>query len=239
MTRVGNGPFPTELGTESETYCKAELENGMPKHDIFYEVKENLGMELDLDEIRKLQSEKSPEAIETLKQRKKDVHEYINSNREKVLELCNSRDPFIQGVGIRIAAREYGASTERPRRIGWTDLVAAKHAVRVNGPYLILTKPDCLEGMNNFSICTGYEHFRGDRKQLTTDFDRDEKFLRTASPQYKERSGYGALSDMREFGELPHHFQASISELEEFVSGKVVMVSVGQEQDQIIFRDTN
>lgn len=151
MTRVGAGPFPTEFGgKESEEYCAKGIE-----HDIFFEAKKHLWMDLDLDTIRKLQKEND---LAELAKYEKQVENYISSHHSKVRDLMNSIDPFLQGVGVRMAGGEYGATTKRPRRTGWTDLVSLKRAVGVNGPDLILTKADVLSGADDIQLCTHYTH---------------------------------------------------------------------------------
>lgn len=228
MTRVGGGPFPTEIGgLDSEDYCAKGIE-----HNIFYEAKEYLKMEIDLENIRKLQKEKK---IEEIKKHKENTYNYIKNNKEKILNLMNSENPFSQGVGIRLAALEYGATTGRPRRIGWTDAVAAKYSVRINGPLFILTKTDCLRGIDNFNICYGYGNVPEEDKK---NFKKDERFLRSISPEYKLYNGYNDISDIRDFDKLPEVLKTAISDFEGFTGGNVQMISVGPEKDQTIMRDT-
>jgi len=244
MTRVGTGPFPTEIGgLKSEEYCSKGTD-----HDIFYEVSEFLKMEIDLKEIRDAQSylEKkvdlqyngisgNPREIKKnmLKKFKEEAHDYIKNNKEKVLELIHSDDLFLQGVGIRLSALEYGATTGRPRRIGWTDAVMAKYAANINGPYFILTKTDCLEGVNNFNICTEYGSVPEEDKKS---FRKDEKFLRSLSPLYTNYKGYGSIRDIKNFDDLPQQLKSAISNFEEFTKGNVVIVSIGPEKDQTILK---
>ena len=190
MTRVGGGPFPTELGgTQSEEYCS------------------NDGHE------------------------KNEEKEFYGA--ENVWDLISSEDQFKQGVGIRIAAGEYGATTGRPRRVGWTDAVAAKYATQKNGPLIILTKPDCLGGSSSFKICYGYEGSEGKGK---SSFQTDENFLRSIKPVYKHYSGYGDISRIREYDDLPESLREAISDFEEFTGSRVVCVSVGAERDATILR---
>jgi len=227
MTRVGGGPFPTEFGTDSEEYCAKGLE-----HDVFYEAATHLGMPLKLDEIRALQSQKSPESQAKLAEQKQEVHRFIKANKQKVLGLCNSNEPFEQGKGIRLAALEYGATTARPRRTGWTDAVAAKYATQINAPMkLILTKADCLAGVNRFSIC--YEYQNGNQ---TTNFRPDEKFLRGAKPRLTTYRGYGNIQDLTAYDKLPNGLKGAIEHFETFVGAEVAAVSVGPERDQTIVR---
>ena len=124
MTRVGAGPFPTELGGRaSENYC---AEDGHTK----------------IDELKHYGI---PHQIVGGKIR-------YNGNDSKIIEMINSGEEFTQGVGIRLSAGEYGATTGRPRRTGWTDVVVAKYAVGINGPLLVLTKPDSLAGAKSLNL---------------------------------------------------------------------------------------
>ncbi len=204
MTRVGGGPFPTELGgRRSEEYCGEE---GHTK----------------LDELKKYQipfEEKNGKII-------------YNPNDVKILQMIHSEDPFIQGIGIRLAANEYGATTGRPRRIGFTDAVSAKYAVGINGPLMILTKVDSLAGAENFKICYGYR--KGSK--FSREFSRDEKTLREVEPQYKNYSGYADIGLLRQFDRLPSSLLGSISDFEGFTGGKVVAVSVGSDREATIIR---
>jgi adenylosuccinate synthase len=69
------------------------------------------------------------------------------------------------GQGIRDRGQEYGATTGRPRRCGWMDIVALKRAVAINGiSGLCITKLDVLDGMDKLKICIAYE-YRGKRTE--------------------------------------------------------------------------
>tara|TARA_Y100000310_G_scaffold341655_1_gene441517 strand:- start:129 stop:1631 length:1503 start_codon:yes stop_codon:yes gene_type:complete len=228
MTRVGAGPFPTEIGgRDSETYCARGLDS-----DIFYEAKEYLRMDIDLREIREMQDQGD---LEGLAEKRKQVVEQIKSNRDKVLGLCNERDGeldgFNRGVGIRLAGLEYGATTSRPRRVGWTDAVAARYARRVNGPYFILTKPDCLEGIDDFRICTEYQNGNSG-----LEFRKDEQFLRTVSPTFTTYPGFGDLRGIDQFDGLPDSLRTAIKDFDRFTGGESLIVSTGAEREHTIVR---
>jgi adenylosuccinate synthase len=225
MTRVGGGAFPTEFGGRlSEDYCAQGLE-----HDIFYEVSEYLGMNLDLDHIRKLQVERR---FKELADQRKEVNDYIHSHREGVVRLMNDKDMFLQGAGIRIAGFEFGTTTSRPRRIGWTDAVAAKYAVGINGPLMILTKLDAVAGIDEFKICYGYE----DKGGIHETFDRRDGFLRKVNPVYASYRGYECIRSVDSFDHLPKGIIDSIHDFEEFTGGSVVGLSNGAEREQMIWR---
>ncbi len=198
MTRVGGGPFPTELGGRiSEEYCGEE-------HTMIEELDRNC--------IHHENGEYDPDC-------------------DEIKQLMNSHLPFNKGVGIRLAAGEYGATTGRPRRIGWTDAVAARYAVRINGPHMILTKADAISGIDSFKIASSYSG-RGNG----TDFPRDANILRKVNPNFTEFDGYGPIRDCRDYEELPESLKFSIKYLEMFTEGNVVAVSVGPDREETIVR---
>jgi len=204
MTRVGAGPFPTELGDiKSEAYC---AEEGHTKIDEL--VRYNIPHQVTEKGFR------------------------YKNNDKKILEMINSDDEFIQGIGIRLAAGEYGATTGRPRRIGWTDAVVAKYAVGINGPFMILTKSDSISGADQFKLCYGYE----DKDRIIGNFSRDERTLREISPEYKPYKGYEDISGVRSYDRLPISLRQAIGDFEDFTHGKVVVVSVGADREETIVR---
>jgi len=207
MTRVGAGPFPTELGGRtSETYC---AEDGGNRHNKLNElVKHDIAHDLDDGEVR------------------------YDFRDPRIIEMINSDDLFRQGVGIRLAAEEYGATTGRPRRTGWTDAVAVKYSVGINGPLLVLTKPDSLSGADEFNLCFGYRT----GTELETRFSRDETVLRSVTPEYKTYDGYGNISSVRSYDRLPGSLKEAIQDLETFSGGRVAIVSVGQDREETIVR---
>ncbi|MBC8500546.1 MAG: adenylosuccinate synthetase [Nanoarchaeota archaeon] len=233
MTRVGGGPFPTEIGgADSEAYCAKGLD-----HDVFYETSHYLNAPIDLVRIRSLQKKDGIEGLSTSEREElvgyeKQTIDYIKSHREEVVGLINSNDLLTRGVGIRLAAFEYGATTKRPRRIGWTDAVAAKYAVGINGPLMILTKPDSVGGLDEFSLCYGYET----DGTVTENFDRDPKVLYNVKPVNTPYQGYGDISDVRMYDKLPDSLTKAINEFEKFTNGHVAIVSVGPEAEQTIIR---
>ncbi len=205
MTRVGGGAFPTEIsGRESEKYCAADMGNKKIDELIQYEIPHQV---IDGEVI-------------------------YDKADPKILRMLNSNDEFIKGVGIRLAAGEYGATTTRPRRIGWTDAVSARYAIGINGPLMILTKPDSVSGIDNFKLCYGYRN-----GNVTTEiFSRDDKFLRGVQPVYKTYDGYGDIRGTKDYDELPASLQQAIGEFENFTGGKVVIVSTGKKSEDTIVR---
>ena len=157
-------------------------------------------------------------------------------NHKDIGGMINSEDPLIQSVGIRLAAGEYGATTGRPRRVGWTDAVALRYAVQINGPlHLVLTKADSLHAAGEFRVCFGYRQ-NNKNDCVVTEFDRDERFLRGIHPEYAKYEGYGGLGDIRGFEGLPNTLRTAIADLERFTGSDAAIVSVGPEQSHTIIR---
>ncbi|MDO8459866.1 MAG: adenylosuccinate synthetase [Nanoarchaeota archaeon] len=211
MTRVGGGPFPTELGGKaSEDYCAATNHtDGSPKFSKQREFEEN---NIPLHNVKG-----------------KVIYD---RNHPRIMELMNMDNELDQGIGIRLAASEYGATTGRPRRIGWTDLVALKYAVGINGPVLVLTKADSIAGAEEFKLATSYN--LNDRNH--TNFRRDEHFLRNVKSEYKKYEGYENISNIGDYDSLPSSLKQAIADTEEFTGGHVAVVSVGPDREDTIVR---
>ncbi len=209
MTRVGGGPFPTELGGEdSEKYCADDT------HRREFELNAcNIPYEIVEGKIK------------------------YNSRDFRILQLLNSTNPFTKGVGIRLAANEFGATTGRARRVGWTDAVLGKYAVGINGPMkLILTKVDSLLGMPHFNVCYDYRSVRDSKRFSTYDFSKDADFLRDVRPRYKSYQGYSEIGDAKNYDELPSSLKDAIEDYEKFVGAEAAIVSVGADRNQTIVR---
>jgi adenylosuccinate synthase len=127
---------------------------------------------------------------------------------------------------------EFGATTGRPRRCGWFDAVAVRHAVRVNSiTGIALTKLDVLTGFKKIPICTAYQY---DGKTLR-DFSASLKVMQNAQPIYEEMAGWETpLDDVREFSALPTRAQKYVRRLEELVKTEIILVSVGPGREQTI-----
>jgi adenylosuccinate synthase len=200
MTRVGGGPFPTELGgPKSEKYCAQGLE-----HDNGYEL-EQAGVPF----------------------KKSDGRFKYDHRHPNIIKLMNSDDHFEQGVGIRLSGAEYGATTARPRRVGWTDLMALKYAVRTNGPDILLTKVDVLQGAKTIKLCDGYEGVGPYRPNAD--------LLCEAKPHYKSFPGFDEdLRLLNDRAELPKGLEQSIAFMEEFTGARVRIISTGPDRSQTI-----
>lgn len=138
------------------------------------------------------------------------------------------------GEKIREKGGEYGATTGRPRRCGWLDMVALRYAVRVNGfSGVVLTKPDILDGLKKIKICTAYRC----EGKLYEEFPKELNILEKCEPIYEEVSGWKEnTGGAKSFEKLPSAAQAYIKEIERMLNVKVRIISSGQKRDELIMR---
>jgi adenylosuccinate synthase len=135
------------------------------------------------------------------------------------------------GKVLREKGHEYGATTGRPRRCGWLDLVALKYSILINGvTQLIMTKADVLSDFDIIRICTGYQlqgHFT---EHLPYD-------LQEAVPQYVEMKGWKQdVSEVTTKSGIPEALNRYIDFIEKETGIPVTIVSLGPDRKQIIFR---
>ncbi len=140
------------------------------------------------------------------------------------------------GIGerLRSVGHEFGATTGRPRRCGWLDMVSLKYSLEVNGiREIALTKLDVLDAFDEIKICTGYKK---DGRILKT-FPTDVQTLDNAEPVYKSYRGWNAtISDAKKYKQLPKQTQHYIEIIEKLSGVPVSIVSVGARRDQTIQR---
>ena len=137
------------------------------------------------------------------------------------------------GEKIRQIGGEFGATTGRPRRCGWLDLVVGKYAVEINGlTDVVITKIDVLSGLDTIKICTGYEI---DGKVYTT-VPAATEILSRAKAIYEELPGWTEdISQMKNYDELPENCKKYIKRMEEILGCQISVVSVGPDRTQNIF----
>ncbi len=136
------------------------------------------------------------------------------------------------GDRIRQVGKEYGTTTGRPRRIGWLDGVALRHAVRLNGfRFLALTLFDVLTGLETIKIATEYRIGNDMLKHFPASLHTLEK----CRPVYREFSGWKEdVSKAKSLNQLPANALKYIKGIEEAVNVQVGLVSVGPRRDQTI-----
>ncbi len=138
------------------------------------------------------------------------------------------------GELLRKEGDEFGATTGRPRRCGWLDLVVVKHSLRVNGiTELVLTKLDVLDVCETIKVCIGYTI---DGEEIDYIPAQVEKLFK-AVPQYKSFQGWrSSTHGITSYDELPENTQNYISFLEEYLEVPVRMISTGKDRSDIIIR---
>ncbi len=128
---------------------------------------------------------------------------------------------------------EYGATTGRPRRVGWYDCVASKYGCRLQGATEVaLTVLDALGYLDEIPVCVGYE-IDG---EITTDFPTTT-ILKKAKPVWKKLPGWKCdIQGIRKFEDLPENAQNYVKFIEEQIGFPIKMVSNGPAREDIIYR---
>ena len=145
-----------------------------------------------------------------------------------VTELLDST-----GENLRAVGAEYGATTGRPRRCGWLDLLVVKHACTMNGlTDIVLTKIDVLTGIDTLKVCVGY-----DVDGTIYDYvPSDQAVVAKAKPVYKEFAGWTEdISKMTSYDQLPQNCKDYVSFIEQFTGVRVSMISVGPDRVNNIY----
>ncbi len=136
------------------------------------------------------------------------------------------------GQKLAKIGHEFGATTGRPRRCGWLDLVAAKYSAQVNGlTNLALTKLDVLSDFETIKVCTSYLHNGNKIEWLPA----DQKVFAELTPGYVELKGWSCpIESCTSYKELPQEAKDYLKFIEDFLEIPVKYISVGQRRDQII-----
>lgn len=145
-----------------------------------------------------------------------------------------TEDKGALGELLRTKGGEFGATTGRPRRCGWNDLVAVDYAVKINGiDGLALTKLDVLSGFEKIFVCTAYDIDGSVRKNFPSSCAE----LAKAKPIFEELPGWKEdISRCRTFEDLPAAAKDYVRFIEEKVSVPVILIGVGQGRDDTILR---
>jgi adenylosuccinate synthase len=199
MTRVGAGPFPTELGGQSsDEWCNG----GKADRNI----------------------------------------EKANYGTPSV----NDENEFLQGIAIRQAGDEYGATTGRPRRIGWLDLPLLRYVMGFNSPDVVLTKIDVLNECKIIKICTCYEYIgtepyyigsdrvilRGENLDIAI---VDSKILSKCRSVYRMFPGWNCtLKGCQKYEDLPKELRKIIEFVEVETGINIKMISIGADREDTI-----
>jgi adenylosuccinate synthase len=133
---------------------------------------------------------------------------------------------------IRKTGNEYGATTGRPRRIGWFDSVAGKYTAALNGiDTMAVTLLDVLSGIPELKICTGY-WLNG---QKLKNFPSHPLDLASVEPEYLTLPGWDAdLTKARSLGRLPKAAVNYLDAVQDLLEVSISIVSVGSDRKQTI-----
>jgi len=141
------------------------------------------------------------------------------------------------GDALREKGQEYGATTGRPRRIGWLDLVQLKRGVEMGGiNRLAMTKLDTLSDVDPIKVCVAYKYKGKILKEYPLSFSVFEK----VTPVYKEFPGFsGDLGAMRKMSQLPLRARQYVDWVEKYLKTPISVVSVGRKREATIVREAS
>ncbi|PCE64866.1 adenylosuccinate synthase [Sediminicola luteus] len=135
------------------------------------------------------------------------------------------------GKTMAKVGNEFGATTGRPRRCGWLDLVALKYAVQINGvTQLMMMKADVLSGFERIKVCTEYKYNGQTINHLPYNIEPEN-----VQPVYTELKGWSQdLTQLSDADELPAELKDYITYLEQELEVPIKIVSVGPDRKQTI-----
>ncbi|MDR3607365.1 MAG: adenylosuccinate synthase [Oligoflexia bacterium] len=134
---------------------------------------------------------------------------------------------------IRKIGAEFGATTGRPRRTGWLDLVALKYAVEVNGiTGLALTKADVLQNFDHIKVCTSYRLAGNTLYELPSSGEDLEK----VEPAYEVLPGWGSYNprEIHSPADLPQELRDYMRFIEDFLHVPIVLMSTGPGREETL-----
>lgn len=138
------------------------------------------------------------------------------------------------GEYLRAQGHEFGATTGRPRRCGWLDMVILRETIRLNGlTEIALTKLDVLRNLPTLQICTAYS-YEGKTIQYPP---QEEGGMDIVTPIYEEMPGFTEdITACATWESLPQKVRNYVLRLEDLTGVRIGFISVGPERDQTIRR---
>lgn len=139
------------------------------------------------------------------------------------------------GEKLRAGGGEYGATTGRPRRCGWLDLVQLRRAARLNSlDGLIITKLDVLDAFDSIGLCTTY-NCRGRKMSEWPENPSDADEIK---PEYVFTPGWQcSTGQAKSFEDLPDAARNYLTTIEKETGVPIVMISAGKERETLIVRE--
>lgn len=137
------------------------------------------------------------------------------------------------GERMRAVGHEFGATTGRPRRCGWLDLVALKYTVEINGvTQLIMMKGDVLSGFETLKVCTAYE-YKGKRIEHLP-YSIEEEYVK---PVYVDFKGWKEdITNIKSYDSFPKTLKEYVAFIEDFLKVPVAIISVGPDRTATVLR---
>jgi adenylosuccinate synthase len=132
---------------------------------------------------------------------------------------------------LRKAGSEFGATTGRPRRCGWIDLVALRYACMINGvTKLVMTKADVLDDFEKLNMCTRYRIEGKETEEIPF-----QMLQRVIEPVLSSFDGWKKdITAIKDFETLPEQMKTYISFIDSYLNVKVSYISNGPGRDQLI-----
>jgi adenylosuccinate synthase len=135
------------------------------------------------------------------------------------------------GEELRKSGNEFGATTGRPRRCGWIDLVALQFACMINGvTKIVMTKADVLDAFKELQVCTAYKINGRECKQVPFQMDRQKP-----EPVYKTFTGWNMpTSAAKSYNTLPDTMKTYVNFINKYLGINIHFISNGPGRDQMI-----
>ncbi len=136
------------------------------------------------------------------------------------------------GAHIQKKGGEFGATTGRPRRCGWLDMVALRYAARVNGlTGIVITKLDILDGIDEINICTEYEVDGG----RTADFPNTAAELEQCRPVYESLPGWKeSTAGVMRYEDLPEGAKQYLKTIEKMLGVEIQVICTGPRREELM-----
>lgn len=135
------------------------------------------------------------------------------------------------GEELRKIGNEFGATTGRPRRCGWIDLVALNFACMINGvTKLVMTKADVLDAFKELQLCTDYKINGKQTREIPFQMERQKP-----EPVYKQFAGWNTATDAaKTYAELPATMKEYVNFINSYLGVKIQYISNGPGRDQLV-----
>jgi adenylosuccinate synthase len=135
------------------------------------------------------------------------------------------------GEELRKIGNEFGATTGRPRRCGWIDLVALQFACMINGvTKIVMTKADVLDAFKELQVCTAYNINGKESREIPFQMDRQKP-----EPVYKSFTGWNKATDAaKTYTDLPDTMKTYVNFINQYLGVPVRFISNGPGREQII-----